>query len=118
MGIVYTERGRSARNQELILDIVYTQVYTLVYMNYITTTNLRTQTSELIDTLEKMGKVTLIHRSKIVGIIQPFSGAEEPFDVEAFKNLVKDLNLPKTTYGERKRIYRNHLLKKYGQDLS
>jgi len=40
-------------------------------MDYITTTNLKAQSSELINTLKKGGVVSLIHHSKILGVIKP-----------------------------------------------
>ena len=87
-------------------------------MDYITTTNLRTQSSKLVNELKKGNSVSLIHRSKIVGVIKPAYPEGKPFSVEKFKKLVERLNLPKTTYKEREKIYRAHLEKKYGKGLS
>ncbi|MBI4226110.1 hypothetical protein HY612_03280 [Candidatus Roizmanbacteria bacterium] len=87
-------------------------------MQYITTTDLRTKTPELINTLKQKGEVSLIHRSKIVGIIKPVEDQPKPFNVKAFKQFVKDLHLPQTTYKQRETIYRKHLMKKYGKNLS
>ncbi|OGH47433.1 MAG: hypothetical protein A3A51_01805 [Candidatus Levybacteria bacterium RIFCSPLOWO2_01_FULL_39_10] len=86
-------------------------------MEYITTTNLRTKTSQLVNELKKGGKVSLIHRSKIIGVIKP---VEEPkiFDAEKFNKIIKKLNLPPTTYAQREKIYRSHLMKKYGKGIS
>ena len=86
-------------------------------MNYITTTDLRTKSSRLINSLLSGMETSLIHRSKIVGVIKP-SSTSKKFDVEAFKNAIKDLHLPKTTPDEREKIYRMHLMKKYGKNLS
>lgn len=86
-------------------------------MEYITTTNLRTQTSQLVDALKKGGAVSLIHRSKIIGKIQPAQKVK-PFDAKAFLKIVNSLNLPKTTYIQREKIYRKHLMGKYGKGLS
>ena len=47
-------------------------------MQYITTTDLRTKTPELINTLKQNGEVSLIHRSKIVGIIKPVENQPKP----------------------------------------
>lgn len=41
----------------------------------------------------------------------------KPFDADKFIKLVEKLNLPKTTYAEREKIYRTHLMKKYGKGL-
>ena len=89
-----------------------------MYMQYITTTDLRTKTPELINTLKQKGEVSLIHRSKIVGVIKPVEASPKPFDPVAFDRLIKDLHLPKTTPKQRERIYRKHLVKKYGKGLS
>lgn len=40
-------------------------------MDYITTTQLRTQTSKLVKALEKGESVTCIHRSKVIGVFEP-----------------------------------------------
>ncbi len=86
-------------------------------MQYITTTDLRTKSSQLVDTLKKGTSVSLIHRSKVIGKIQP-EQESKPFDAKKFKKLVNSLNLPKTTYAQREKIYRKHLMEKYGQGLS
>lgn len=86
-------------------------------MQYITTTDLRTKSSQLVSTLKKGGSVSLIHRSKVIGKIQP-DQEPKPFDAKKFKKLVNSLNLPKTTYAQREKIYRKHLMEKYGQGLS
>ena len=87
-------------------------------MEYITTTGLRTQSTRLINTLKKGGRVSLIHRSKVVGIIEPAIKSPKKFNAARFKKLVDKLNLPSTTYAQREKIYREHLTKKYGKSLS
>ncbi|HUD45025.1 MAG TPA: hypothetical protein VMR41_05760 [Patescibacteria group bacterium] len=89
-------------------------------MDYITTTNLRTQSSELVNTLKKGGVVSLIHHSKIVGVIKP---KKEPkiltkTAITQLRKLAEDLSLQKISYEEREKIYRDHLMDKYGKDLS
>lgn len=85
-------------------------------MNYITTTQLRTKSSELVNTLKRGSSVSLIHRSKVIGEIKPKKEAK-PFNAEDFKKLVDGLDLPKTTYAQREKIYRKHLMEKYGKGL-
>lgn len=86
-------------------------------MQYISTTDLRTRSSQLVDILKKGGSVSLIHRSRVIGKIQP-EEEPKPFDTKRFKKLISSLNLPKTTYTQREKIYRKHLMGKYGQGLS
>lgn len=89
-------------------------------MNYITTTDLRTKSSELVDALKKGFSVSLIHRSRVIGEIKPQKEAraltEE--DINELKELAKELNLPKLTYRQREVRYRKHLMGKYGQGFS
>lgn len=85
-------------------------------MNYITTTDLRTKSSQLVNSLLKGHEVVLIHRSRIIGEIKPKKGSK-PFtqeDIKQLKKLAEELNLPKTSYEQREKIYRKHLMKKYG----
>lgn len=89
-------------------------------MDYVTTTGLRTQSPQLVKTLKKGGTVSLIHRSKIVGVIKP---QEQPkiltkSGIELLKKLAEELNLPKTSYKQREKIYRKHLMEKYGKGIS
>lgn len=85
-------------------------------MQYITTTQLRTESKKLVKTLKSGGTFRLIHRSQVVGEIIP-TYEPKPFDAKSFKQFVDKLNLPKTTYAERERRYRAHLMKKYGKGL-
>ncbi len=87
-------------------------------MNYITTTDLRTKASQLVSDLKRGSKVSLIHRSKVVGIIEPSQEPLKTFDAAKFKRMVKDINLPHTTYAQREKIYRTHLTEKYGKGIS
>lgn len=89
-------------------------------MNYITTTGLRTQSSKLVKSLSEGQTVSLLHRSKIIGEIKP-KKEMKPLtkdDIKQLKKLAEDLNLPKTSYKQREKIYRKHLMEKYGKDLS
>ena len=89
-------------------------------MDTITTTNLRTQSSKLIDTLKKGGVVSLIHRSKVVGLIKPQKETKVLTleDIKQIKAISQNLNLPKLSYEERENLYRKQLLNKYGKDIS
>lgn len=81
-------------------------------MQYITTTELRTKSKELVKTLQEGCSVDLIHRSKVIGKVEP-AYEPKPFDAKKFAQLVKNLNLPKTTYAQREKIYRSHLMKNF-----
>lgn len=90
-------------------------------MNLITTTQLRSKTSSLIKSLLEGNVVTLIHRSAIVGEIRPKETQTKVLtktDIQELKKLANKLNFPKTSYNEREKIYRKHLMDKYGQGLS
>lgn len=85
-------------------------------MDTITTTNLRTQSSKLVDTLKKGGEVSLMHRSKVIGIIKPQkeTKALTKNDIKQIKNVAESLNLPKISYKEREKLYRKQLINKHG----
>jgi hypothetical protein len=88
-------------------------------MNYITTTQLRTQTSAFVEALLAGKSIDLIHRSKNLGVLTLTE--KKPvklFNAERFLKLATELNLPKTTYAEREKRYRKHLMEKYGKNLS
>ena len=89
-------------------------------MQYITTTNLRTQTPKLVKALEKGDSISLIHRSKVIGVFQPKKQYEAPpINVEEFRKFIKSIK-PKKLIPREKRdeIYRKHLMEKYGKNIS
>lgn len=89
-------------------------------MNYITATQLRTKSSELMETLKRGGSISLIYRSKVVAEIRPKKEAKPltKFDIKKLQKLAEKLNLPKNSYEEREKKYRKHLTEKYGKGLS
>lgn len=87
-------------------------------MNYITTTDLRTQSSQLVAALKLGKKISLVHRSQIVGEIIPVAPKTKTFDVKTFREFIKPLKLDTTSYEEREQRYRKHLEEKYGKNLS
>lgn len=86
-------------------------------MNYITTTQLRTKSSKLVQTLKEGGTVKLVHRSHIIGEIKPQKEIKimTREAINKLKKLAKQLNLPKLSYRQREKIYRKHLEEKYGK---
>lgn len=88
-------------------------------MNYISTTNLRTQSSQLVDLLKQGNIISLVHRSKIIGEISPVSPNTKSFDIKIFRDFVKITNSGKNlSYQERDKLYRKQLKEKYGKNLS
>ena len=90
-----------------------------MYMNYITTTDLRTQSSQVIDSLKRGKKVSLVHRSKVVGEIVPVKTETKLFDLRKFRKIIKTHKAKENINPEnRERIYRQHLKEKYGKSIS
>lgn len=87
-------------------------------MQYITTTELRTKSKELVKTLKEGRRVELIHKSKVVGEIRPKIYDPKPFDAEKFKKTVERLNFPPLTPKQIERRYRAAMTKKHGKSLS
>ena len=85
-------------------------------MNYISTTDLRTKSSEIINSLKSGESLYLVHRSKVVGEIKPAVDKPKPkrFDAKKFLEAAKKLNFPKLSRKERERNYREHMMKRYG----
>lgn len=87
-------------------------------MQYITTTELRTKSKELVETLLAGQSINLVHRSKVVGEIKPKIYDPKPFDPDKMAAIARKMNLPKLSYKEREKRYRKHLMEKYGKSLS
>lgn len=87
---------------------------------FITTTDLRKQSSKLIKTLFAGKGVNLIYRSKVIAQITPISFSEQVIDDSAkLENLFVSLKPKKVMPKEkRKQIYRKHLEQRYGKNLS
>lgn len=89
--------------------------------NYITTTQLRTKTSDLVELLLAGEEIDLVHRSKLIAKIQPKKIGAKTLtkkDIEELKILAREINLPRFSYKEREKRYRKHLMEKYGKSLS
>lgn len=88
-------------------------------MEYITTTQLRTQSSKLVEYLAKGQSISLVHRSRIVGEIKPKKQAKPltDKDIQDLRRLADKLNLPKMPYPEREKKYKKQLLVRYGKDI-
>lgn len=90
-------------------------------MNYITSTDLRTKTPDLLNTLLLGEEIELIHKSKVVATIVPKKYEGKAFskrDMETMIAATKKLKIPNLSESEREKNYRTHLVKKYGKGLS
>lgn len=87
-------------------------------MQYITTTQLRTESSKLVKSLKTGSAFRLIHRSKVIGEITP-TYEPKPFNPDDFEKFLDGLK-PKKLIArkDREKIYRKHLKDKYGKGLS
>ena len=86
-------------------------------MEFITTTQLRTQAPKILAQL-KLGKsIRLVHRSKIVGSITPEINAKT-FNPELFFEALRDLPPISVSSKQADKNYHEHIMKKYGQGLS
>lgn len=87
-------------------------------MNYITTTQLRTQTPDLLDALQQGLTIDLIHRSQVVGEIkQKEVQPKKTIDSKKLQRIIDELDLPMFTIDEIDRRYRTAMMKKHGQGI-
>lgn len=87
-------------------------------MNYITTTDLRTKSTELVDSLKNGRSVSLIHRSQVVGKIVPDGDTKlKTIDAKKLEGIINDLDLPVLTLTEIDRRYRKAMMQKHGKGL-
>lgn len=87
-------------------------------MQYITFTELRTNSKRLAQALSEGLSVNLIHRSRLIGRIDPVQ-EPKPFDPDMFEKFLDSIKPKKLVpKKDRDRIYRKHLEEKYGEGLS
>jgi len=85
-------------------------------MEYITATELRTKTKELVKYLKGGNSTSLIYKSKIVGIVSPIKEKRPKVVDEHFIEIMKKMSTNTvTTKKQREQIYRKHLIDKYGR---
>lgn len=85
-------------------------------MQYISTTDLRTKSTELVEALKQGKRIKLIHRSQIVGTISPEAPQPKKFNAEKVKKLLTKLKPRKLIPVEdRDKVYRANLEEKYGK---
>ena len=85
-------------------------------MNFISTTDLRTKSSEIVSTLKSGESLYLVHRSKVVGEIKPAVDTRKPkrFNAKKFLEAARKLNFPKLSYKEREKRYRQYMMERHG----
>lgn len=86
-------------------------------MQVITTTQLRTKSKNLIESLKQGETINLIHRSEIVGEIKPKKQSTKVFDAKQFLGDVKDIKISKLTDEQIEKRYREIMEKKHGKYL-
>jgi hypothetical protein len=87
-------------------------------MEFITTTELRTKSPQLLDQLSLGRSIRLIHRSKFVGIIKPANkNRYKTISSQNLQEKIDNLSLPLLTIKEIDRRYRIAMTKKHGQGL-
>lgn len=90
-----------------------------MYMDYITTTDLRTKSSQLVKKLKSGESFSLIHRSKIIGKIMPDDNTIlKTISGKKIEEKIKKLGLQRLTLKEIDRRYRQAMIKKHGKGLS
>jgi len=88
-------------------------------MEYITTTQLRTKSSQLVSSISKGNTVSLVHRSKIIGRITPDDNTVlKTINVKSLIKKIDKLGFPRLTLREIDRRYRIAMIKKHGKGLS
>lgn len=89
-----------------------------MYMNYITTTQLRTQTSAFVEALLAGKSIDLIHRSKNLGSLSLEQDSNRKTNHTRLAKNIENLDLPYLTPTQVKNNYQKHLDQKYGKSLS
>ncbi len=88
-------------------------------MNYVSTTDLRKKSSVLRDSLRRGENTYLVHRSKVIGVVEPYEKVEKIATLEKLKEVVSLFSTGKNiSYKKRKEIYSKHLKEKYGKGIS
>lgn len=95
-------------------------------MKYLSTTELRTKSTELVRDLRSGNSVSLIYRSEVVGLISPAQSESEKVknNFSALEEFIKrareegGIKKQKNRLEDQKKIYESHLQQKYGQNIS
>ena len=88
-------------------------------MQYITTTELRTKSKDLVNELFNGKVVKLIHRSKLIAKVIPgYETGIKVIDSKRLQKKIDALDFPRITLKEMDRRYRYAMMKKHGKGLS
>ena len=88
-------------------------------MNYISTTDLRKKSSVLRDSLQRGENTYLVHRSKVIGVVEPYEEDVKVFTPAKLEAFISAFPVKKPiSYKKRKSIHTKHLLEKYGKGIS
>lgn len=87
---------------------------------YISTTELREQSSKVVARLKLGEDLLLVHRSQVIGVIKPVIREKKVItDIIAFQKLLSALKPSKIIpRNKRDAVYRKNLQQKYGKGLS
>lgn len=86
-------------------------------MNVITATELRTKTKELFEAMLNGEEISVIHRSKVIGVFKPKKQGPVVFDAKKVMAITKNINYPILTDEEIDKRYREAMMKKHGKHL-
>jgi len=83
-------------------------------MKYITASELRTKSKNLVDSLKRGDSTNLVYKSRILAIVKPMREEIPKVIDRNFLGLLSKLSLNTiTTKKEREQIYKKHLIDKY-----
>ena len=83
-------------------------------MNNISTTDLRTKTTSLVEILAHGGCVDLVHRSRTIGEIKPKNTTFKVLNGNKLQIILEKLNFPRLTEKEMSNRYKTAMTKKHG----
>ena len=87
-------------------------------MNYLSTTDLRTKSAKLRDSLKKGKRTFLLHRSKVIGVVEPYERKEFVSTEKNLKKFIESFHTGKNySYKKRNEMFQKHLEGKYGENI-
>ena len=86
-------------------------------MNIITATELRTKTKELFEAMLNGEEISVVHRSKVIGVFKPKKTKGKIFDAKKFGEIVEKMNVPRLSQEDREKRYRGAMMKKHGKHI-